>query len=146
MRRFTNNPVLWNVRMEAEGADAYSDTTSGNVTGLYRDGNMDIDACTDTAGGWNVGNIAASEWLEWKEVPIQGSMHLRVRVASPNTGKRLRFEIDGVAQAWVNIPNTGGWQTYQTVDCGTYNLSAGYHTVRVYSDTGGYNFNYWINN
>jgi hypothetical protein len=146
MRRFTNNPVLWNVRMEAEGADAYSDTTSGNVTGLYRDGNMDIDACTDTAGGWNVGNIAASEWLEWKEVPIQGSMHLRVRVASPNTGKRLRFEIDGVAQAWVNIPNTGGWQTYQTVDCGTYNISAGVHTVRIYTDTGGYNLNYWINN
>ncbi|WP_158602394.1 DUF5010 domain-containing protein [Cohnella endophytica] len=146
LRRYTSHPTLFNVRMEAEAADAYNDTTTGNTGGVYRDGNLDIQVTTDSGGGWNVGWIEPSEWLEWKEVPIQGSTHLRLRIATPNAGERIRFEIDGVAQAWINLPNTGGWQSWQTVDGGVYTLSAGNHTIRLYTDTGGYNLNYWINN
>jgi hypothetical protein len=146
LRRYTSHPKLYNERVEAEAADLYYDTTSGNTGGVYRDGDIDVQATTDTLGGYNVGFIEPGEWLEWEAVPIEGTYHLRVRVASNNTGKRLRFVIDGVNQSWINIPNTGGWQTWQTVDGGTYTLSSGTHTIRIYTDTGGYNLNYWINN
>lgn len=146
LRSFSNKKSLANTRIEAESADSYSDTTTGNAGGVYRDGNLDVTTCNDTIRGWCVSSIAALEWLQWNEIALSGSTSLKVRVSSATVGNRLRFEIDGVAQGWVTIPNTGSLSTWQTVDCGTYNLSEGTHTIRVYTDTGNFNFNYWINN
>ncbi|WP_433894337.1 carbohydrate-binding domain-containing protein [Streptomyces sp. CA-111067] len=44
----------------------------------------------------------------------------------------------------VNVPTTGGWQTWQTVDAGTFQFNAGtYHTVRLEYVKGGLNVNDW---
>ncbi|MBB6669448.1 DUF5010 domain-containing protein [Cohnella nanjingensis] len=146
LRQFSRDPFPSALRVEAESADAYSDTTAGNVFGFYRDGDLDVGETGDTGGGWNVGNIAPGEWLEWKEVPLQGTVTLKVRVATPNSGKRLRFVVDGVAGPTTTLPNTGGWQTYQTVNAGTFTFPSGsYHTVRLEMIDGDFNVNYWTN-
>jgi len=146
LRRFSQNPFPEDLRVEAESADAYSDTTPGNLWGIYRDGDMDVEDSGDAGGGWNVGAIAAGEWLEWKEIPLQGTVTLKVRVATINSNKRLRFVIDGVAGPTVTIPNTGGWQTYETVDAGTFTFPEGsYHTVRLEFLDNDFNVNYWTN-
>jgi hypothetical protein len=42
----------------------------------------------------------------------------------------------------LNVPNTGGWQTWQTVSKGGVNLTAGAHVLRLFIDNGGGTFNY----
>lgn len=144
MRRYSTTPFPTATRVEAETADADSDTTPGNQWNVYRSDDVDVQPTTDTGGGWNVGAIAAGEWLEWEQVPLQGTVDLKVRVASTNAGGQLRFVVDGVAGPTVTVPNTGDWQTYQTVDAGTFSFNPGtYHTVRVQFLTGDFNLNYW---
>jgi hypothetical protein len=66
-------------------------------------------------------------------------------VASPNSGSRLHFVVDGVAYPTLTVPNTGNWQVYTTIESGAaYSFSKGStHTVRLVCDTGGFNINYW---
>lgn len=144
LRRYSRNPDLAGVRMEAEACDDYYDPTSGNSGEVYREGDLDIGEGTDAE--WFVGWIDIGEWLEWKELSIQGSTDLSIRIATPYDGRRLKFVIDGVEQSWVSIPNTGGWQNWQIVDCGTYNFSSDLHTVRIYTDSNNFNIDYWLCN
>ncbi|TDV48835.1 carbohydrate binding protein with CBM6 domain [Actinophytocola oryzae] len=143
-RRYSRTPFPSTLRIEAESADSVFDTTSTNTLGTYRDGSLDVERTPDSGGGWDVGATAAGEWLEWKELPIQGTVRLRARVATPNTGATLRFLVDGRAGPTVTVPNTGNWQTYQTVDAGSFTLPTGsYHTVRVEFPNGNLNLNFW---
>ncbi|TQL90898.1 carbohydrate binding protein with CBM6 domain [Actinoallomurus bryophytorum] len=146
LRRYSRNPYPADLRVQAESADGYQDTTAGNQWNLYRDGDIDVEKTTDTGGGWDVGGIASGEWLQWQEIPLQGSVTLKARVATTEAGRQLRFVVDGVAGPTVTLPNTGGWQTYQTVNAGTFSLAAGStHTVRVEFVSGPLNLNYWTN-
>jgi hypothetical protein len=56
----------------------------------------------------------------------------------------VRFVIDGVAGPTVTVPNTGGWQTYTTVDAGSFRFAPGtHHQVSLQFPKGGLNANYW---
>ncbi|MYS18680.1 Carbohydrate binding module (family 6) [Streptomyces sp. DvalAA-14] len=144
MRRYSRTPFPTTLRVEAEAADSYSDTTAGNQWNVYRDGNLDIQTTPDSGGGWNVGAIAGGEWLQWQEQPLQGSTTFHVRAASTNNSGQLRFVVDGQAGPTTTVPNTGDWQTYQTIDAGTFTFAPGtYHTVRIEFLTGNVNLNYW---
>ncbi|MGW1160053.1 DUF5010 domain-containing protein [Streptomyces sp. NPDC002513] len=144
LRRYSRSPFPDTVQIQAETADSYSDATPGNVFNTYRDGDLDVQATGDTGGGWNVGSIDDNEWLQWQQIGMQGRENLKVRVATPNNGAQLRFVIDGVAGPTVGLPNTGGWQTYQTVDAGTFDFAPGtYHTVRIEFPKGQFNLNSW---
>jgi hypothetical protein len=145
LRKHSQFPFLGNLKFEAEGCDAFGGAAGGNgKTNYYRNGNIAIETTTDTNGGHNVGWMASGEWFEWKNVPLSGSPHFLVRIATPNAGRTAHFVIDGVAQPSKTLPNTGGWQTYTTFDFGAYGTySSSYHTVRIVFDNGGVNFNWW---
>ncbi|WTL51202.1 DUF5010 domain-containing protein (plasmid) [Streptomyces sp. NBC_01497] len=144
LRRFSRNPFPASYRVEAEGADSFSDTTPGNQFNDYRAGDIDVQDSTDTGEGWDVGNIAPSEWLQWQQVPLQGTVDLTARVAAPAAGGQLRFVIDGVAGPTVSVPDTGGAQNWQTLDAGTFTFAPGtYHTVQIQFPAGGFALNYW---
>ena len=77
---------------------------------------------------------------------MQGSkLRLQARVASTNATGRLHFVIDGKSQPALKVPNTGGEQTWTTIDSGkTIELPRNsIHTVRLVCDAGGFNINYW---
>jgi hypothetical protein len=144
LRQYSRDPFPTGTRIEAEGADSYYDTTSGNASGTYRDGDLDVLAVTDQGPGWAVGSTAAGEWLQWQEIPLSGTVTLKVRMSSVTAGRQVRFTIDGKAGPVVTVPDTGSWTTYQTVDAGTFTLAANsHHTVRVTFLNGGVNLNYW---
>jgi hypothetical protein len=144
LRRYSRTPFPATTTVQAETADSVGDSTPTNTLGVYRDDALDVQTTSDTGGGWNVGAIATGEWEQWNEVPMQGTQNLKVRVASPLTGAQVRFVVDGVAGPTVNVPTTGGWQTWQTVDAGTFQFNAGsYHTVRLEYLKGGLNVNDW---
>ncbi|MEU7363859.1 DUF5010 domain-containing protein [Streptomyces olivaceoviridis] len=143
VRQYSTDPFPATLKIEAETADAHSGATPGN-NGVYRSGDLDVEPTGDTGGGWDVGDIAPGETLTWKSEPMQGTVKLSARVATPNDGAQVRFVVDGVAGPTVAVPNTGGWQTYTTVDAGTFQFPAGtHHTVRLEFPTGSLNANHW---
>jgi hypothetical protein len=117
---------------------AYVDTTSGNAGGHYRTTDVDIDSTTDVGGGYNIGRTRPGEWLQYSvTVASAGTYALDVRIANVGTGARFHVEIDGVDRTGpVSVPNTGGWQVWQTVRKTGLSLSAGAHVIRLMFDTG----------
>ena len=130
---------------QAENYNAFYDTTPGNTGGVFRGDAVDIEATTDTGGGYNVGWIAQGEWLTYNglNIPTTGSYTIRMRVAAPN-GATASVDLNGGAIPLGNfvIPATGGWQTWTTVSR-TVNLNAGTYALGVFAQTADWNFN-WI--
>jgi endoglucanase len=135
------------LRLEAEDYLDYYDTNAENKAGAdYRTGDgVDIEATTDTGGGYDVGYIDSGEWLEFAvNVSVAGNFTADVRVASAQDGGKLYFEIDGTKVGDdISTPNTGGWQTWSTVNGTLGSLSAGDHHLCVQMKSGPFNLN-WI--
>lgn len=126
---------------------AYYDNAQGNVaagSGYRVNEGVDIEVTADTNGEYNLGWTEAGEWTKYSvQVSTTGTYTLNARVASLLSDKSFRVELDGTTIATVTIPNTGGWQQWQTVSIPTITLTAGAHTIRVYNITDGFNLN-WI--
>ncbi len=138
-------------KVEAENYDtggeglAYHDSDVANSGGQYRTGEgVDIEATTDSGAGYNVGWTATGEWTKYMvNMTSGGTYNIDFRVASANTGSTLHLEVDGAnVSGTITVPNTGGWQTWQTVTKSNVSLTAGSHTLRLYIDNGGMNINY----
>jgi hypothetical protein len=129
---------------------AYFDTTGGNSGGAYRTTDVDIEPTGDSGGGYNLSKTRAGEWLKYTvNVTSSGTYTFEARVASMGTGAQFRVEVDGVDRTGpLQIPNTGGWQTFQTIRKTGIPLSAGIRTVRVYlattSSAGGVGNHNWF--
>jgi hypothetical protein len=107
---------------------------------------VDVEPSSDAGGGYNVGWIDPGEWLEYAiAAATAGTYAVYARVASPVSGTRVRLEIDGVpAGEPVEIPNTGDWQTWQTMPLAHIELTTGPHRLRLVSETGGFNVNWML--
>lgn len=128
---------------------AYVDASPGNAGGQYRTTDVDIERTSDTGGGYNVGWVSAGEWLKYTvNVTSAGTYNISVRVASPSAGAAFHIEVNGVDKTGrLTVPNTGGWQTWTTVQKAGVSLSAGPQTWRLVMDANGSsggvaNFNY----
>ncbi len=136
--------------IEAENFDmggqgiAYYDTDPQNTGGSYRpDEGVDIEACSDTGGGYDVGWTAAGEWLLYTiDVTDSGDYQIGARVASAVSGGALSFTVDGKAVTGVmNVPNTGGWQNWVTLQSDSFALSTGPHQLKLLISSGQFNIN-----
>jgi hypothetical protein len=129
---------------EAENFDeggqflAYYDAAAGNSGGAYRATDVDIQPTTDTGGGYNVGWTKAGEWLKYTvNVAATGTYQLETRVANVGAGARFLVEVDGVDKTGpIAVPNTGAWQTWQTITT-NISLAAGQRVIRVVFTTAG---------
>lgn len=141
---YSGTPISIASTIQAENFDngganvAYSDTTSGNSGNLFRSGNVDIVASTDSGGGYAIGYTRAGEWLEYTvNVPKTGTYSLDLRVASPVAGGKLHLAVDGVDKTGaITIPKTGGWQSWTTLTKTGVSLSAGTRVLRLQFDSG----------
>ena len=116
---------------------AFYDNTTGNSGNTFRADDVDIEACTE--GGYNVGWTAANEWTEYTVNVTANTYKIEARVAATAAGKSFRVEMDGATVATFSIPNTGGWQTWQTVTINNVSLSGGQKVMRIYNITDGFN-------
>ena len=151
---YYGSPMVIPSQIEAEDFDlggegsAYHDNDAGNQGGQYRIAeDVDIEACTDTGGGYDVGWISADEWLEYTvDVDTAGDYTIEARFASNSTGGGFHIEFDGVDKTGpVSVPSTGGWQNWTTVST-SVNLSAGVQIMRFVKDSVAseeYNLNYF---
>ncbi|MDB5257891.1 MAG: glycoside hydrolase family 18 [Chitinophagaceae bacterium] len=135
--------------IEAENYDlggegvSYHDLTSTNDGGAFRTDGVDLEASTDTGAGYNLGYTAAGEWTEYTvNVTAAGTYDISARVAATAAGKSLHVEMDGAnISGSIAVPNTGGWQTWQTVTIKNVALTAGQKIMRIVMDTDGFNLN-----
>jgi subtilisin family serine protease len=131
--------------LEAENFDdggegiAYHDTTAGNAGGKYRSTDVDIESTSDSGGGYDIGWVAASEWLQYTvSASVSANYTFQARVASPGIGGSFHVEIDGAnATGALVVPNTGGWQSWQTITLAGIPINAGTHVLRVVFDANG---------
>jgi phosphatidylserine/phosphatidylglycerophosphate/cardiolipin synthase-like enzyme len=111
---------------------AYYDTTAGNTGGVYRtDTNVDIG---QVSSGYYVGWTRPGEWLQYTvNVATGGTYTLEALVANQGTGAKFRVDVDGVDKTGtLDVPNTGGWDTWQTTPPRAISLTAGQHKVRLW--------------
>lgn len=147
---YLGSPFVLPTTIETEDYDnggegvAYHDNDGGNNGNEYRSEDVDIQVCDE--GGYNVGWMAANEWLEYVvTVPTAGTYDIDIRVASQDTGGNFHLEFNGIdVTGNISVPVTGGWQSWQTVSA-TATLSAGTQIMRfVNADSSDeYNLNYF---
>lgn len=124
---------------------AYSDADNDNAGYKYRNDNVDIENCSDAiTNGYNVGFTNASEFLKFTiNVQQAGTYNLTFRTAANAAGGSVQFKFDNSSfSEIINIPQTGGWQTWGNVIKSGINLSSGTHTINLNFITGGFNLNY----
>lgn len=128
-------------RIEAEEYDqggegtAYHEADENGNEGQtdFRNDQVDIETTTDQSGSYNIGYALEGEWLEYTvNVAAAGTYNIELRVAVDGDGRNLKIEMDGVnISGNVELPNTGGWQTWTTVTVNDVELTAGEHVMRI---------------
>lgn len=130
LQNFSNLPVKNNLpvytpipgKIEAEAFDV-------NV-------GLQVENTTDAGGGQNVGYTNTNDYLEYKVRVMKTSKYtVDVRVACMSAAGRIdiqQLNSDGVIihSAQLNVPVTGGWQTWQTITT-NIDLTAGICTLKV---------------
>jgi len=118
---------------------AYHDLDATNNGGQYRNTGVDIETTLDPGGGYDVGWVLAGEWLKYTvNVNAAGRYALSVRVASLGSGGTFHVEFGGVDKTGpVVIPDTGGWQNWQSLLVTNVLLDAGRQAMRLVMDTNG---------
>jgi len=119
---YEGTPATVPGRIQVENFDtggegvAYHDTTEQNkYDTTYRDAAVDIRETEDESGAYNIGYFEDGEWLEYTVDPTEGTYDLRLRVASARSDRQVVVTLDGDELATVDVPNTGGWSTWETV-------------------------------
>ncbi len=136
--------------LDSDSADYHGDTdiyTTWNAGYAYRNDAVDIQGCsdTDTTNGYNVGWTAAGEWMVYSmysdsAILVDGE----IRYAGASGTASLVFEVDGeVVSGNIQLPATGGWQTWKTVTFDDLLLPEGAFKLKIRITKEGVNLNYF---
>ncbi|MGZ4026795.1 MAG: carbohydrate-binding protein [Flavisolibacter sp.] len=126
-------PVVLPARIEAESYTAMSGVQTENAWG------------DPQGGGLHVGWIDLGDWMEYIfAAPTEGVYKVNFRVASQMDGARFQVKkADGTVLATVDVPNTGGWQTWKTITT-TMTLEKGLQDLKLVSIAKPiWNINWW---
>lgn len=116
----------------------------------YQEG-LVLEETTDTGGGYNFGYTDAGDFADYRiAIDEAGAFSLSVRVASTNSNGMIRFiliddfyeEQDDLVIAELNIPNTGGWQSWSSISQ-TVDLPQGFYKLRLYIVSPEFNVNWF---
>ena len=129
---------------------AYNVTSVNGSADSYRSDGVDLEDTADTsndtgAGLYDLGWTAPGQWFNYTvDVATAGTYTVAVRVSSPY-GITDALHIDNTAgtnlSGSIAVPNTGGYQTWTTVDA-TVTLPAGVQTLKFDQDDNGFNLHY----
>jgi endoglucanase len=134
---------------------AYFDTTSGNYWvdsgvrtpwnegGKMRNDGVDIEACTDTrTNGYQVAFIEPKEWLQFTITSKPDTEYdVNIRYAG-SAGKVYFADADGKISGDIDLPDTGGFQTWKTFTATGINLKNKKNKLKLVFEKGGFNLNY----
>ena len=121
---------------------AYNVTSVNGTGNSYRPDGVDLEACTDTGCGDDLGWTSAGQWFKYTvNVATAGTYTVSFRLASPSgatDGLHIASSSGANLSGNINVPATGGWQTWTTVTA-TVTLPAGQQTLTIDQDNAGWN-------
>ncbi len=124
---------------------AYNVTSVNGSNNAYRSDGVDLEVCSDTGCGDDIGWTAAGQWFKYTvNVATAGTYALSLRLAAPTAvtdGLHVANSAGTNLTGNVTVPATGGWQTWTTVTA-SVTLPAGVQTLTVDQDHAGWNIHY----
>ncbi|HUN32756.1 MAG TPA: discoidin domain-containing protein [Trebonia sp.] len=122
---------------------AYNVTSVNGTANSYRSDGIDLETCSDTGCGYDLGWTSAGQWFKYTvNVAAAGTYTVSLRVASPSgvsDGLHIANAAGTRLSGNISVPDTGGWQDWGTATA-TVTLPAGQQTLTVDQDNGGWNF------
>ncbi|MEE4544798.1 discoidin domain-containing protein [Streptomyces sp. V4-01] len=136
--------------VQAENYDTGGQGVAYNVTSVngngtaYRADGVDLEATSDTGGGYNLGWTSGGQWQRYTvNVATAGSYTVSLRLAAPaavSAALHLSDASGADLTGPVAVPATGGWQTWGTATA-RLTLPAGRQVLTLDQDSGGWNLN-----
>ncbi len=124
------NPLDAQVFVEAENYSAMS--------------GIQVETTSDEGGGENVGWIDAFDWMEYSiYIPVSGEYIMRFRTASLSDGGRITIRIENIIAGSQDIPVSGGWQNWETVQTDSFTFEEGNQLVKLTATKSGFNLNWF---
>ena len=130
---------------------AYNVTSTNGTANSYRSDGVDLEATADTqdttaaGGAYDMGWTTPGQWFNYTvNVATAGTYTVAFRVSSPygiTDALHIANSSGTNLTGSVAVPNTGGYETWTTVDA-SVTLPAGQQTLTVDQDSNGWNFHY----
>ena len=99
--------------------------------------NIFVEATSDVEGDSNLYHIKPFKWAKYTmTIPQSGQYKVRYRVSANNHGGFIGFEYASVVLETTEIPVTGSWDTWVTVE-DTFYIPAGTHDIELLFDKPG---------
>ena len=121
---------------------AYNVTSVNGTGNSYRSDGVDLEACSDTGCGDDLGWTTGGQWFKYTvNVATAGTYAVSFRFASPSgvtDGLHIANSSGTNLSGNINVPATGGWQTWQTATANV-TLPAGQQTLTIDQDNAGWN-------
>ncbi len=93
---------------------------------------IQTEVTTDTGGGRNIGYIQNGDWAEYEiNLPSAGTYSVDLRVATDYAGGTIQMKVGGSEIGTALVSNTGGWQSWVTVNTTASFDTAGPQTLRL---------------
>lgn len=133
------DPAVATLRFQAEGADSFSSKVApppDAAANVYRPDVPNIGQLADKTG-WYVDWTGGGGWVEFSSIKLVcGTYRFTARVAAASSAT-IHLEVDGTSLGSVMVPATADMDTYELAHLATVTLADGPHTIRLVSDTGG---------
>lgn len=121
-----------------------TDTTLKAAENIIWSQTVKTESTKDSDGGLNLGYCDKDAWAEYYiDVAEAGSYDLSARSASNAGAGAFDVLVDGNVIASFDVPGTGGWQNWTTLDSVKVKLPAGRHLLRIQFTESGSNLN-WL--
>lgn len=134
--------AYWDEAWEDLHVSTKADYTAWNNGWAYRNDGVDIEKCADgQSNGYSIGWINSGEWTQYTST-FQSSGIYKIDVRVANGGSPATMQIkDGASTvlATINIPATGGWNTWATYSINNITIKSGIKPIRVQCTSGAYN-------
>lgn len=126
----TSSRALVNGKVEAETFDAMREVRTENTT--------------DEGGGLNVSYIDDNDWMDYNlNLSTAREYEIQFRVANSYGNGVIEIRnAAGTVLGQVNVPKTGGWQSWATIST-TVPLPAGSQVIRLFAKSGAFNLNWF---
>lgn len=117
--------------------------TSWNNGWVYRNDGVDIEKTEDVVNtnGYNIGWLGTDEWMQYDvNVAASAVYDIEIRVAANGPDGKFYLIADGAdITGPISVPNTSGWQAWQTLVVPDVILDVNDTKLRFYVDAEGFN-------
>ncbi len=106
--------------------------------------NVQAETTSDVSGNLNLGWIDDNDWMDYNvNVAETGTYTFNFRIANSYGNGRIEIRTaNGTVLAGVDVPQTGGWQSWSTIST-TATLQQGSQILRLHAVRGDWNFNWF---